>query len=114
MNLFFDLTWRAYPAAVLIVLGSALVLHGVRRVLRPPHGTIDALTYALGFRATVAGICIALIGLAWLQRLPWLLAIGLGIGGEELFETTNIIRALQQRPLAPSGVAGRRRWVLTH
>ena len=112
MDALFDLSWRAYPAIALIALGGMLVVRGIRAVLRPPHGTIDALTYARGFRSVVAGLCLALIGVAWLQRLPWLFAIGLGIGGEELFETTNIIRALHQRPLVPSRRRGQVRWTL--
>lgn len=103
MNAFFDLAWRAYPAVALILLGGGAAGRGLYRILHPPYGTIDALTYTLGFREIVVGLSVVLVGAGWLWRVPVLVAMGLVIGGEEYMETTGIITGLRGRPRTPSG-----------
>lgn len=89
--------WRVYPAAVLIALGAAVALRGLRGLCQPLRGPIVLLAWVRGFRLAVIGLALAGIGAAWLWRQPWILAIALGVGGEEFVESSNAIAALTRR-----------------
>ena len=97
MNGVFELSWRAYPAGVLLVLGGVLVVLGLRRMWQPFRGPIDAMAWMTGFRLGVVGLALVGVGLAWLWQQVWLLAIALGVGGEELLESSAYVAALKRR-----------------
>lgn len=93
-----ELSWRAYPAAVLMALGLAWGLPGARRFvvgIRPPYGsasqTLDALQ---GFRRGIIGLAIAALGAAWLWQIDALFVLALVIGAEEAWESTLHIQAV--------------------
>jgi hypothetical protein len=93
-----DLSWRLYPAALLMAAGSAVAAAGLRReidgILRPVRDPDKVLTFARGFRLAIIGGALAAIGAAWAWHLTWLLVLALVIGGEETLEGTLIIFAL--------------------
>jgi hypothetical protein len=98
METLWELSWRAYPAAALIVLGAGIVVRGIWRqrrgiglpVTRAAKGA--AMTRAL--RSVLTGLATVGIGVAWLAHLDLLLMVALVIGGEELLETSVVIAAL--------------------
>jgi hypothetical protein len=81
MDALFALSWRAYPASLLLVAGLTMSVWSVRRGLSAArHEARDprrALALLRGFRGAVVGL--ALI-----------------IGGQELLEATVVIAALRQ------------------
>ncbi len=112
--------WRAYPAAVLALLGAGLVIAGLRPAFacrwREQSGPERALTYLYVFRRVAVGL--ALIGLSagWYWQVPGLVAASVCIGLGELLESTYYIEVLRwgQRhgapwllPQRPSGAAPR-------
>ena len=97
MNDLFELSWRAYPASVLLAVGGVLLVLGLRRMWQPFRGPIDAMAWMTGFRLGVVGLALVGIGLAWLWQQVWLLAIALGVGGEELLESSAYVAALKRR-----------------
>ena len=96
MNAFFDLPWRHGPALVLTLLGAALAIHGLRGMPNPTRQQVDIMAWLRGFRRLVVGLALALAGLAWLHQLPWLLAIALGAGLQELRESSHYIHTLRR------------------
>ena len=100
MNTIADLSWRAYPAAVLVAVGLWLVLCGVRRCGAAwPHaftGLIQPAAWMRGFRLTILGLALAGSGAAWLWHIPWLLAASLIIGCGELLESSLDIDAFDR------------------
>ena len=50
-----------------------------------------------GFCTAITGLALAGIGAAWGWHLPWLLAVSLLIGAEEILESSVILVALQWR-----------------
>lgn len=101
MNSIVELSWRAYPAAVLMALGCLLVLRGVRRCAaawpHPASGLMQPAVWMRGFRATVVGLALAGSGAAWLWHIGWLLAASLIIGAGELLESSLDIDALERK-----------------
>jgi len=103
-----ELSWRAYPAALLIVAGCAGAVwsghRGVSRArrLRDPA---RALVIMQGFRIAIVGLGVAAIGAAWWWQIGWLFGLALVIGGEELLESTVVITALKNGPPQPSATA---------
>ena len=93
------LPWRAYPAAVLVLLGAGLVAAGVRAGAgcrgRQQSGPEWALAYLYVFRRVVVGLALIGAGLAWSRQEPGLLAACLCIGVGELLESTFYIEVLR-------------------
>ena len=117
MDALVELSWRAYPAAVVAALGLALAVQGGRRFvlgLRPPYGDAGkTLRGVQGFRRGMIGLAVAGLAGAWAWQADWLLVLSLVIGGEELLESTLHVQALrmseraQRRRLAAGEAAGR-------
>ena len=106
MDAFFNLPWQHGPAIALALLGAALAVRGVRGMPNPTRQHVDAMAWLLGFRRAVIGLALALAGLAWLLRLPWLLAVALGVGLQETRESTLYIDTLRRatpRRKSPAG-----------
>ncbi len=106
MNAVFDLSWRAYPAGVLLVVGGMLVVLGLRRMWQPFRGPIDTLAWMTGFRLGVVGLALVGIGLAWFWQQVWILAIALGVGGEELLESSSYVAVMKRRAASDERRAG--------
>ncbi len=110
MDFLIDLSWRAYPAGLLMAVGFALALRGSRTFkqgFEPPFdGPSRILAGVRGFRRGIFGLAIAGIGAAWLWQIDWVLVLSLVIGGEELLESTFHIQALS---LAERNKAGAKR-----
>jgi hypothetical protein len=111
-----DAPWRAYPAAALALVGLALTARGLWFGAAGRPGLLrqgrDAYAWIRGFQFAVAGLMLVAVAAAWTWRLPWLLVVALGILGEEMFETSRILTALNRHPRRPSSRdrAGERSW----
>jgi hypothetical protein len=95
-----ELPWRIYPATGVALLGLALFvrglelgLDGIRRPFRDPQKN---LTWMLGFRLGVVGLCLVAAAAAWGFEQLWLLLLALAIGGEETLESSICIFALRR------------------
>ncbi len=101
------LPWRAYPAAVLALLGAGLVTAGLRAGLddrwRQQSGPERALAYLYVFRRVVVGLALGGLSAGWYWPVPGLVAASLCIGLGELLESTYYIEVLRwgQRRGAP-------------
>lgn len=100
-----DAPWRGYPAAALALVGIVTLGRGLwfgsagrSGLLRQGH---DAIAWIRGFQLAVVGLALVGIAVAWVWRQTWLLVVALGIVGEELFETSRILTALNMRPNRP-------------
>jgi hypothetical protein len=93
-----NFSWRAYPAAMLIILGIVGAVwsahRGVARARRV-RDPLRALAIMQGFRIAIVGLAVAAIGAAWWWQIGWLFVLALVIGGEELLESTVVIAALK-------------------
>lgn len=100
METLVELSWRGYPAAMLLLLGALVVAHGLRQwwdgARRPVRDPEKNLTWMLGFRRVFVGLALAGTGAAWAWQLPWLLALTLAVCGEETLESSICIAALRQ------------------
>lgn len=98
MDALIELSWRAYPAAVLMAIGMALALPGISgfyRGMRPPYADAGKTLRALqSFRRGVIGLAIVGIAAAWIWQVDWLLVLSLVIGGEEALESTFHVQAV--------------------
>jgi hypothetical protein len=99
------LSWRAYPASILIGIGLAFVGVGIRRMVGGIRGTrrapLKAIVWMAGFRTSVLGLALAGIAAAWLWHVPLLLALALVIGAEETFESSAYIWTLERKGRFP-------------
>jgi hypothetical protein len=107
MNDVFMWPERIYPAALLGLLGSGLILSGLR-LLPSRHERRAwpdwAFAYLYVFRRVVVGLCIAGAGVAWAEQVTWLLAVSICVGIGESVESSYYIEVLRW---------GRRRGSLT-
>jgi hypothetical protein len=94
MNAFFSFPGRHIPALVLVVLGGVMLVQAIRSMPNPTRPGLDIMAWLRGFRRAIVGFTIATIGLAWFYQLPWLLAIALGIGLQEIRESSSYINTL--------------------
>ncbi|HEU0115106.1 MAG TPA: hypothetical protein VFQ80_10540 [Thermomicrobiales bacterium] len=104
-----DASWRVYPAIVLALGGGWLVARGLWFGAAGRAGLLrqgrDAFAWIRAFQFAVAGLTLVAIAAAWIWRQPWLLAVALGVLGEEMYETSRILTALAK----PRGPATRSR-----
>ena len=112
------LSWRAYPAALLIAAGLAAAVWSARRGVARARRLRDpgrALAVMQGFRRAIVGLAVAAVGAAWWWHIGWLFGLALVIGGQELLESTVVIAALKHGPdvprRAPAPCSGGRRSV---
>ena len=116
------LSWRAYPAAALVVFGAVLAASGllklyaicaVRRLRR--SGFEWAFVYLYVFRRVVVGLALVGAGVGWAWQVPWLFAASLCIGVGEFLESSYYIwalcwgqrRGLLQPPVRAARAGGR-------
>jgi hypothetical protein len=86
--------WPSFP---LMLVGLVLTVRAVRQMVRAFKRSADDWGYLTGFRAMIIGGALFGLGLAWATWQVWILAITLGIAGEELLETGGMIATLRQR-----------------
>ena len=91
-------SWRIYPAAALVLLGTGLVVVGLGAGpsgARQQGGPARALGYLYVFRRVVVGLALVGAGVAWAWQVPWLLAACVCIGIGELLESSYYIGVLR-------------------
>ena len=97
-----DAPWRGYPATALALLGLAMTVRGLWTGVGGSPGLLrqgrDAYAWIRAFQVAVAGLMLVAVAAAWVWRQPWLLAVALGILGEEMLETSRILTALKRSP----------------
>ncbi len=96
MDTFFTLPWRHGPALALVALGVALTVHGLQGMPNPTRRHVDIVAWLRGFRRIITGLALLMVGIAWLRHLPWLLAIALGAGLQEIRESTSYLLTLDK------------------
>jgi hypothetical protein len=95
---FLGLSWRLYPVLALAALAVALVARGCATLDRSRRESRDpdrALLVARGFRTGILGLCIGVFAGAWLYGVGWLALVALIVVGEEMFETSVMVGALE-------------------
>ena len=93
-----ELSWRWYPSAFLMAAGLGVAAWRIHRAVATAVRSRDpwrALAIAKGFRAGIVALAVAAIGAAWWWQSAALFGLALIIGGEELLETTVVIKALE-------------------
>jgi hypothetical protein len=112
METIIETPWRVVPVALMVLAGAAMFLlnlrryiAGLRRGLREPGGNLGTMQ---AFRLGVIGLAVVGIGLAWLWRQPWLLALALAVGGEETLESSIAIAALRRAPRVQAACEAKR------
>jgi hypothetical protein len=97
-----DLSWRIYPASLLMLSGAAIAMRGVRTEvqghLMPVREPDKVLTIFRGFRMIMIGVAFAGIGAAWAWHIGWLAILAIVIGAEETFESTLVVFGLTRGP----------------
>jgi hypothetical protein len=83
-----------------MILGAALAVWGGKRglkgLLRAVRGDSAYLVpFMEGFRATIIGLALVGLGIAWVWHLPWLLVLSLTTAAGETLETSLILFALR-------------------
>lgn len=100
MDTIIDLSWRIYPASVLLGGGLLLTAYGLvrqfRGIVMPVRDPNKGLTWMVGFRLTIVGLAIAGVAAAWAWSSMFLLVLALLIGGGETFESSLDIFALRR------------------
>ena len=96
-----DLSWRIYPASLLMTGGASLFALGMAKEWRGLRLALSGdpakiLTFLLGFRFSIIGLALAGIGAAWAWHLTVVLVLALVIGGEELLESSAHIFAVRR------------------
>ena len=89
-----EYNWGSYP---LMLAGLVIAVRAIREMVRAFKRSSDDWGYITNFRAMIIGFAIFGLGLSWLTWQVVILAITLGIAGEELLETGGMIRTLRQR-----------------
>ena len=113
METLVDLSWRAYPASLIMALGGAVLVWGlvtlfaIARMAASDRG--KPISLVSGIRLALIGGAIAALGAAWLWQQLWLFILALAIGGEELLETSVVLYVLRRgRRLEALGVGQER------
>lgn len=87
-------TWASYP---LMLIGLLVTARALRRMGRAFRRSADDWGYLTGFRLMIVGLACFGLGLAWVTWQTVILAITLGIAGEELLETGGMIATLRRQ-----------------
>ena len=97
-----DLSWRIYPASVLMALGAAILFSGMRLevegIRRPTGDPTKMVTVIRGFRFAVIGVALAGLGASWNWHITWLFVLSLVFGGEEVLESSVMLLILRRKP----------------
>ena len=101
MDSLVELSWRAYPAAVLMAIGTAVAIRGTYKELCGLRGSLGGdstklVTWIQGFRLSIIRLALAGIGAVWEWHLTWLFVLSLVVGGEETLESSVVIFALKR------------------
>jgi hypothetical protein len=90
--------WRTVPAVLLVAAGLVIFLRGIRALGAARTDARDperALLVARAFRVWIMGLCLLVLGGAWLAGVGWLAVIALIVLGEEMLETSVMVAALR-------------------
>ncbi len=101
MDALVDLSWRLYPAAVVMAMGTVLLVWGIRlevQGLRRPTGDPEhILSLVRGLRLSILGLSVVGLGVAWIWQVLWLLVLSLVFVGEEMVEISFVLFVLRRR-----------------
>ena len=85
-------------ATILAVIGASMGVRGLRRYFTaaalPATDPAKSLALMHTFRIAIIGVSFATLGLAWATEMLWLAILSLVVLGEETFETTMAIGAM--------------------
>ena len=99
MDVFIDLDWRFYPAAVLALAGAATALLGIRLLAARLRETpSDMIGFVTGFRIAVIGLTLVGLAVSWNWHITWLFVLAVVFGAEETLESTTHLAILRWRP----------------
>lgn len=98
MDAVVDLSWRLYPASLMMLLGALLAVRGTRVEIRAhrlsARDAHKALTFVRGMRLWIQGCAIVALAAAWAWHIGWLGILALVIGAEETLETGIVVFGL--------------------
>jgi hypothetical protein len=89
-----DVSWRSYPATIMILFGCLVFWRALSGGL--VHRGTAIVERVEGFRLAVLGLVLVGLGAAWMWHMPWLFFLALGIGFVEIRESTTIINAIKR------------------
>ena len=96
-----DLSWRLYPAAVVMAVGAALLVWGIRLEVqglrRPTRDPEHILSLVRGLRLSILGFSVLGLGVAWIWQVLWLFVLSLIFVGEEMLEISFVLFVLRRR-----------------
>lgn len=109
MDALIDLSWRVYPASVMMAGGIAVFVCGAYMLcyalgLRLSDHPDKMQTFMRGFRVAVIGLTFAGVGASWNWHITWLFVLSLIVFGEEVMETTTHLYILRRKWGAAAGV----------
>ena len=100
MDALVDLSWRAYPASLILAVGGAVLVWGLVTLFATAHIAPSdrgkPISLVTGIRLALVGGAIAALGASWLWQQLWLFILALAIGGEELLETSVVLYVLRR------------------
>ncbi len=106
MDALVDLSWRAYPVAIIAALGFGVSVRGFALLVQGWRRSVwdrdRNLIWVQGFRQSIVGLAVVALAASWQWQQLWLLLLALAIGGEELLETSIIIFALRRAKRLPA------------
>ena len=89
--------WRHYPAALLVLAGALVAIHGLRRDWRDLHRppTDPGLGWALvrTLRSMLAGLAVCGVGIGWSRGSSALVLVSALVWVEEMMEISSVLRA---------------------
>lgn len=100
MDAFWELDWRAYPAAAITMAGLILAVHGgavmVRGFLAPLDRPGKNLRTVRAMRMCLQGLSLAAVAFGWWMQWPAMFWAGVIVGFEETIETSIVAWALRE------------------
>jgi hypothetical protein len=101
MDALVDFSWRLYPAAVVMAVGAALLVWGIRLEVqglrRPTRDPEHILSLVRGLRLSILGLSVDELGVACIWQVFWLFVLSLIFVGEEMLEISFVLLVLRRR-----------------
>ena len=95
-----ELSWRMYPALVIMIVGVATLAYGLRKlsysVVRARHDPDEMQGFMVGFRIAVIGITMLGFGVSWNWNVTWLFVLALVFGAEEVVESSTHLAIIRR------------------
>jgi hypothetical protein len=102
MEAMLAVSWRVYPAIVLIAGGLVCAVWALTRdpvgLARPVTDPLKALALARWLRTTILGLALVAIGAGWLAQHAGVIGVALVILAEEMLEISVVLAAMRAAP----------------